>query len=1411
MANDKRFITKNGFTSLGNSSIGSTNFTPQANLHIQDEPVNAGSTTLKIGSDGSFGNHVSRLELAEQSSAGSMTYGFSLTGDGNNTNNLLLRSHDNSNTGTVALSVVRSSGFVGIGTTSAGTLFDVNGNARVRGDGSTMAGVNVGNASLLVGSSAVGIGIDDNEIVSSGTDLYLGAVSGYGTVFRVGASEHMRVHTNGNVGIGTNNPYNKLHVNGNGRINNLIVGNSNIINTPTTTAGIHIKSSGTDTVFRMEDSDGSNSVWDFLVNASSGLSFQYRGTSASNAASTYMFVSENGTLSVGSTFNPGAALTVDGTGGQDTSSSTLVLYDNRPTAADVGGSINFSFDWNGTDGHLGSSPFIKGYKVNASTSDYSSGLKFGTRKNGQGTNAVAMTIDEDQNVGIGTTSPDTNLHVFKASAGTITNYADNALVVENSTDVGISLLTPNASAGHLMFGSPGNQYHSYIRGGYGASTTSTLKFYTDGINTMTHKAGNVGIGTDNPQEHLHVWASTSGTPHWDNSAHIKVEGLDARLQIMAGDDGSNGASLLLSNEDQHWIHHAHATTGSSTYSLGYYNSPSSGFDGANSSSEILNITTGGSIGINITNPSATLHVQQNVLSNKAISSNASMVVEATEAQLQILGENSGDWASNITLTNVPTSGTNKHWTIHHAPTTEGDYPDSLYFRRQETNTAAQIGGDGAGVDALVLEPDGDIRTFHNHFKVNNTTDHSDSSWYSVDNTHNIVQIKDSWDSEVYIKKEAAGAGYSYFTLYPEEVGKNFDVSFRLEGTGTGTYRHLAIAMGSDGTNTVNNFDYIVFRQNFSNSSLNQIRLDSAGSTVSSLVGVSVPNFFDGTIRNIMIKVRNGYYQIWVDDVLEHSFTQSRTNLRGRIGFAIYEAASSLTYVKIKNFQITQHAGNEDSAYLSGSNELLVPNSGVIRLNGTNPAIHFNGSIDGSISDADMAIIATPEGLDFIEPEDTGGSQSLGGRLQFRIIDDTGVDSYFGYRVAGTELVTSGRAIINSTSVGVNTNAVVGTDAHIYGDNNRFAFGAITSNLAAQHRIEFWETAVTSTGSSANFAIEYDGSATYGGDGAFLFRGQGASANQVFAGVSRTGTTFLGMNGASPTVGIGTTNPTNKLDVRGNVTQIDGSPEYHFATASATHYNWRIATQEVVDAGFEIASGQQTAGTSANSDTYTNRLVIKADTGRVGIGTDAPAATLHVYGTATFQSNDGVKILSATNNPTNGAIIYFSDNIPAQSQNGFIKYKHSDSSVVAGSNEQMVFGGDQPISDFLFEGDVHSSGDVVAYFSDPRLKDFHGNITGALDKVNSLGGYYFTENELAKEIGYRNDRMQVGVNADEVAAVLPEVVTTALVNENIPQDEVRDYKTVKYEKMVPLLIEAIKELTEQNMEMKQRLDRLEGEA
>ena len=72
---------------------------------------------------------------------------------------------------------------------------------------------------------------------------------------------------------------------------------------------------------------------------------------------------------------------------------------------------------------------------------------------------------------------------------------------------------------------------------------------------------------------------------------------------------------------------------------------------------------------------------------------------------------------------------------------------------------------------------------------------------------------------------------------------------------------------------------------------------------------------------------------------------------------------------------------------------------------------------------------------------------------------------------------------------------------------------------------------------------------------------------------------------------------------------------------------------------------------------------------------------------------------------------------------------------------------------------------------------------------------------AKELGYNNDARQVGVSAQEVEAIMPEVIADAPINGNFPG---ADYKTVHYEKLVPLLIEAIKEQQKQIEELKVKL-------
>jgi hypothetical protein len=98
-------------------------------------------------------------------------------------------------------------------------------------------------------------------------------------------------------------------------------------------------------------------------------------------------------------------------------------------------------------------------------------------------------------------------------------------------------------------------------------------------------------------------------------------------------------------------------------------------------------------------------------------------------------------------------------------------------------------------------------------------------------------------------------------------------------------------------------------------------------------------------------------------------------------------------------------------------------------------------------------------------------------------------------------------------------------------------------------------------------------------------------------------------------------------------------------------------------------------------------------------------------------------------------------------------------------------------------------DIVAYASsDERLKDNIQPIETPLETLNKIGGYTFDWNEEKQDIYKGKD---YGVIAQEIEAVMPELVDT------------RDngYKAVKYDKIVPILIESIKELRREIEELK----------
>jgi hypothetical protein len=114
------------------------------------------------------------------------------------------------------------------------------------------------------------------------------------------------------------------------------------------------------------------------------------------------------------------------------------------------------------------------------------------------------------------------------------------------------------------------------------------------------------------------------------------------------------------------------------------------------------------------------------------------------------------------------------------------------------------------------------------------------------------------------------------------------------------------------------------------------------------------------------------------------------------------------------------------------------------------------------------------------------------------------------------------------------------------------------------------------------------------------------------------------------------------------------------------------------------------------------------------------------------------------------------------------------------------------------GEIRATNQITSFYSDERLKENITEIDNAIEKVMSLRGVTYNSNQLAESFGYTNKDEQVGVIAQDVEKVLPQVVKAAPFDIISLQEGIEisrsgeNYKTVQYEKLVPLLIQAIKE-------------------
>jgi len=252
-----------------------------------------------------------------------------------------------------------------------------------------------------------------------------------------------------------------------------------------------------------------------------------------------------------------------------------------------------------------------------------------------------ITINSSGNVGIGTTNPNSKLHVKgnmkikqEAQMNHTANDHDNALVFE----------TPDSSHNYYI----GYNYGGTFDIGY-YDLTNYSRCLTMNPNFVA-TLGSVGIGTTNPSTKLHIYNSTVSNKIVENNVDLLIEDDNSRLQLISTDSGAGGSYIALSNalatpittpsltiHQKNWVFHHSGPSQNNKLGI-YYRENGEDPNNNNISTESLYIlsTTGltldtsGNVGIGTTSPSSKLHIEDSTSAvaftiNNTNSSNDSII------------------------------------------------------------------------------------------------------------------------------------------------------------------------------------------------------------------------------------------------------------------------------------------------------------------------------------------------------------------------------------------------------------------------------------------------------------------------------------------------------------------------------------------------------------------------------------------------------------------------------------------------------------------------------------------------------------------------------------------------------------------------------------------------------------------
>ena len=186
--------------------------------------------------------------------------------------------------------------------------------------------------------------------------------------------------------------------------------------------------------------------------------------------------------------------------------------------------------------------------------------------------------------------------------------------------------------------------------------------------------------------------------------------------------------------------------------------------------------------------------------------------------------------------------------------------------------------------------------------------------YGDDANNYTLEYKDF--NEIRAVKSVNTSNYSSIVYKREMMTEYCDIEFTLKGSASNSQRHVGFIINGDGSDTLSNFDVLVFRTNTGSPSSNQIRLDKGGGgTGFNETSSNVPSFFDGNERHVHIQIRKRTFSITVNRLGQSEYNFNARNSadlvssRGFFGFSIYEPSSSSPEVTIRDFKITNYTQN----------------------------------------------------------------------------------------------------------------------------------------------------------------------------------------------------------------------------------------------------------------------------------------------------------------------------------------------------------------------------------------------------------------------------------------------------------------------------------------------------------------------